>query len=717
MKKILGAVCAAGIIISSSITGVSGVSAASLSQNDKEVEDNNSKETAQDLKLGEFQGEEATADVLGNFSTESDQDWYEVTLPSRGVIEVDFYEENDDFISHSDSPYIDMFSTRKDGIYGNVQYYEGITDFEKYGIDGKGFIWGNHLPDNKLFIRLKDDKRFKTKDYHMKLTFTHNRVGDNDPLEPNTYFSNEYHYYEMTPIKEGELVTSKWNSSVDYRDNFSINPSSNKGTLSFEVHHTDKEIEYFNFDNHTRYDLYAETNSGTYEMIDAVIPQGIPNKIVKDEVEVNNSNYTGKYVLMVENSRFIDSYQVKMDFEDKSSNELEPDPKPEPEPDTQAPGEVKNLKVNHVSESEITFEYTLPSEEDFDHVNVLRNGHQVDTSNKSTFTDQGLSPNTKYTYTIKTVDEKGNESKGVTKSVTTQKHLERISGTTRYKTASAFANKVAPHSLGAVFIASGKNYPDALAGGVLNHSNNGMVLLVQDKGDIVTHKINEVKRLLKKGGKVYILGGPGAVSEKIKKQFERHFSVERIAGNTRVKTAIEIANKVDANPNEIFVSYGFNFADALAIVPYASEKEIPVLLNGSKKELSSELKNYIQTHPSIKKVTIIGGPGVVSQSSELSLKQMVGSVERVSSTTRELTALAIAKKYYGDTNKVAISNGQRFPDSLSGSRFAFKNGMPILLVTEDKMKPEVRNFAEKADSFYFFGGSGVISDQLKNSLK
>ena len=84
------------------------------------------------------------------------------------------------------------------------------------------------------------------------------------------------------------------------------------------------------------------------------------------------------------------------------------------------------------------------------------------------FADESLKAGTSYTYTLKTVDHRGNTSKGVTVDVTTITHSERISGTDRYKTATAFVDKEQPHSLDSVIITSGQNYPDALAGGVLN---------------------------------------------------------------------------------------------------------------------------------------------------------------------------------------------------------------------------------------------------------
>ena len=96
------------------------------------------------------------------------------------------------------------------------------------------------------------------------------------------------------------------------------------------------------------------------------------------------------------------------------------------------------------------------------------------------------------------------------------------------------------------------------------------------------------------------------MSEKIEQQFSKHFPVERLSGNKRVKTAIEIAKKVDTKPSELFVSYGFSLADSLAIVPYATEKEIPELLNASQKTLNRlTLKRYIDLKPNQTKKLII----------------------------------------------------------------------------------------------------------------
>ncbi|WP_010175663.1 S8 family serine peptidase [Bacillus coahuilensis] len=69
----------------------------------------------------------------------------------------------------------------------------------------------------------------------------------------------------------------------------------------------------------------------------------------------------------------------------------------------------------------------------------------------------------------------------VTSNVTPKNGKERISGNTRYETSLAFAKKIADHSLDTVILASGENYPDALAGGPLAESLNGTVILVNEK--------------------------------------------------------------------------------------------------------------------------------------------------------------------------------------------------------------------------------------------
>ena len=86
-----------------------------------------------------------------------------------------------------------------------------------------------------------------------------------------------------------------------------------------------------------------------------------------------------------------------------------------------------------------------------------------------------------------------------------------------------------------VVLASGLNYADALAGVPLANKINAPLLLTSDK-DLNASTLAEIGRLGAK--KVIILGGEGAVSEKVEKKLQAEaLKTERIFGKTRYSTA------------------------------------------------------------------------------------------------------------------------------------------------------------------------------------
>jgi chitodextrinase len=90
--------------------------------------------------------------------------------------------------------------------------------------------------------------------------------------------------------------------------------------------------------------------------------------------------------------------------------------------DTTPPGEVTGLAENHTDIS-AELAWVNPVELDFSHVNVYRDGALVGTSTALLYLDTGLTPQTIYQYTVKTVDTSGNESVGVGLSLTTDADL------------------------------------------------------------------------------------------------------------------------------------------------------------------------------------------------------------------------------------------------------------------------------------------------------
>lgn len=87
--------------------------------------------------------------------------------------------------------------------------------------------------------------------------------------------------------------------------------------------------------------------------------------------------------------------------------------------DTTAPSEVDNI-TSTTTESSVTLSWVNPTEDDFSHVNLYRDGHlEVSNITENTITIDGLREGTTYRFRITTVDIIGNESDGVSFTSTT----------------------------------------------------------------------------------------------------------------------------------------------------------------------------------------------------------------------------------------------------------------------------------------------------------
>jgi hypothetical protein len=87
--------------------------------------------------------------------------------------------------------------------------------------------------------------------------------------------------------------------------------------------------------------------------------------------------------------------------------------------DTTPPAEVSNLNETHTN-TQSNLSWTNPTDSDFSHIKILRDGVEIANNITGTsFQDNGLSSSTTYNYTLKTVDNSGNESIGAMISVST----------------------------------------------------------------------------------------------------------------------------------------------------------------------------------------------------------------------------------------------------------------------------------------------------------
>ncbi|HEX9766486.1 MAG TPA: cell wall-binding repeat-containing protein, partial [Nitriliruptorales bacterium] len=99
--------------------------------------------------------------------------------------------------------------------------------------------------------------------------------------------------------------------------------------------------------------------------------------------------------------------------------------------------------------------------------------------------------------------------------------LSRWAGADRYATAAAVSAAVFPGGADVVFVATGANFPDALAGGPGGGVLGGPILLTgRDSVPQVT--LSELARLAP--SRIIILGGPGAVADAVADQLATYVS-------------------------------------------------------------------------------------------------------------------------------------------------------------------------------------------------
>ena len=189
--------------------------------------------------------------------------------------------------------------------------------------------------------------------------------------------------------------------------------------------------------------------------------------------------------------------------------------------------------------------------------------------------------------------------------------VTRIAGADRYATAAAISNVFAP-GVPAVYVASGANWPDALAA-VPHAARAGAPILLTKPNDLPPATRNALTRL--QPGRIIVLGGTVSVSAGIASQLDTYDTgggVVRLAGADRYATAAAISRYHHPSGAPMaYVATGMNFPDALAAGAPAAVRGAPtILVKGSvPPSAAAELERLNPV-----RIIVLGGPRVVNQS-------------------------------------------------------------------------------------------------------
>lgn len=179
----------------------------------------------------------------------------------------------------------------------------------------------------------------------------------------------------------------------------------------------------------------------------------------------------------------------------------------------------------------------------------------------------------------------------------------RLSGPDRYATAAAVVDN-AFTSAQSVIVATGMNFPDALAGSA-PAARFGMPILLVRASDVPAPTAQQLTELRPKT--IYILGGTGVISAAVEVQLRNYgASVIRIAGDDRYLTATGVTKAFYGEASRSFVATGRNFPDALSAGPLGD----PVLLTDPLSLPSPVSAEVRRLSPSV--IHVLGGPAVIS---------------------------------------------------------------------------------------------------------
>ncbi|ADY55427.1 cell wall binding repeat 2-containing protein [Syntrophobotulus glycolicus DSM 8271] len=205
----------------------------------------------------------------------------------------------------------------------------------------------------------------------------------------------------------------------------------------------------------------------------------------------------------------------------------------------------------------------------------------------------------------------GSVSAGIETKLKEKYQVERLQGSDRYRTAVAVGAKIRTlQTFDSVILATGENYPDALAVAPFA-AGQGTPILFTDG-----NSLNEAsKQALKDWGiqSIVIVGGEGAVTASAAGEITGlGIKAERLSGADRYLTALAVARHygADTEAKQVVVTTGEGFADALAGAPLAAKNGYPVLLT-EKTRLREETAAYIRSL-TLDSVLILGGEGAVS---------------------------------------------------------------------------------------------------------
>ncbi|MDD7182075.1 cell wall-binding repeat-containing protein [Peptostreptococcus porci] len=264
--------------------------------------------------------------------------------------------------------------------------------------------------------------------------------------------------------------------------------------------------------------------------------------------------------------------------------------------------------------------------------------------------------------------------------------IERIGGKDRVETSLMIAKKM---NSKAVYIASGKDFPDALSISPLAAESGIGIVLAMDN--------TELNKELKDMGimTTSVIGGSNSVSDEMFKNLSKDFVSNRLYGKDRYETSEIIARGMKYF--NVGIATGKNFPDALVSGPLLGKKGMAMLLIDGNKSTSLP--------DNFKGIYTFGGKSSVA----------TDFGKRIAGMDRYETSEKIASEY-DKYDTVILASGTNFADALAVSPLSRKLNAPILLTDGNSLSDGAKKIINSVKKVVIVGGEKSISKTLENSI-
>ncbi|MEU9171878.1 cell wall-binding repeat-containing protein [Streptomyces sp. NPDC048420] len=283
-------------------------------------------------------------------------------------------------------------------------------------------------------------------------------------------------------------------------------------------------------------------------------------------------------------------------------------------------------------------------------------------------------------------------------------------------------NKVGQHAPGlmdakAAVLTNRDSTAYALTAPALAGKKQGPVLPTPKTGLSAAVKA-ELKRVLKPGANVYLLGNTSILSSSVTSQVKAlGFTPKRLSGADRYATSVAVAKTITTGPKYVFLASG---TDAYASLPAAAAAGADgtssagglVLTNG--KKLTSSVKSYLNgLNPNKTMIITVGADAKYALThSTFSRWPSSYSYYPITGGTKESLSVNLAKFWWSAPGSVALAYSGSWRDGLSAAAAMNVFG-PVLWTTRPALSKEVSGYllreSASANSVIAFGGSGSVT--------